>query len=105
MAFKALVAVAIPDVPETVLLDEVKREKTTDMAKHHMLIHKMESGHETFGDVVQRLQGELTKEMEDEMTRHNKAVNAGGKKRYVTYNYEEKFQGLQAKAMLTIIEK
>ena len=39
------------------------------------------------------------------MNRHNEAVNAGGKKRYVTYNYEEKFEGLQSKAMLTIIEK
>ena len=61
MAFKALIAVAIPDVPETVLLDEIKRETTKEQAKHHMLIHKMESGHETFEDVVQRLQGELTK--------------------------------------------
>ena len=47
----------------------------------------MDGNHESFDDVVQRLQNKAAQEMEDAL-----AINKGDKKKAVKgYNYEEKF--------------
>ena len=60
MITKAFIAVLIPDVPEFVIAEEIKRVKTLELAQHSLLLFKMENKYESFNDVVSRLQTEIT---------------------------------------------
>ena len=63
MILKSFLSVAVPDVPDEVISEEFKRDKTEELAHHSLILHKMETKSESFDDVVVRLQKEAAEEL------------------------------------------